>query len=262
MAKPLLKLDTSDMELAVRQIVAENGKDLATAFNKKMGWLLRRWLWLTPKTDRAKMVRQLGLQQKLYQSGEKTTRTGKKIRFKGGWKVKGAGRGNVRARRKGILTGGDDIPLIVAIISKHRHGSPYKGKTRAAGRRAMAKLVKKKSGLRLRSIGYLKSAIATAQKPFLRYCSGSSNGVPVQENDSSLKPVGRPKGFGTIAQPGPRVLAVAVNKALTRKQGDKGLMKYALPSLRKAYADELADTQRFLDETMRKTAARVGVKTR
>ena len=99
MGKSLLRFDTSALELAVRQISAENSKDLATAFNKKMGWLLRRWLWLTPKADRAKMVRQLGLQMKLYQSGEKTTKTGKILKFKGGWKIKGAGKGNLRSKR-------------------------------------------------------------------------------------------------------------------------------------------------------------------
>lgn len=260
MGKSLLRFDTSALELAVRQISAENSKDLATAFNKKMGWLLRRWLWLTPKADRAKMVRQLGLQMKLYQSGEKTTKTGKILKFKGGWKIKGAGKGNLRSKRP--RDAGEMFPMIIALISKSKKGSPYKGKTRAQGRRAMARLVKRKSFFRTRSIGYLKSAIATAQKPFLKYSSGSSNGVPANESDPQLKPVGRPKGFGTLAEPGPRVLAVAVNKAFTRKQGDKGLMKYALPALQKAYSDELADTERFLEETLKKTARRLGVKVR
>jgi hypothetical protein len=259
--KPLFKFDTSQLELATRQLVAANGKDLSDAFNKKMGWLLRRWLWLTPKADKSKMVRQLGLQMKLYQSGEKVSKkTGKVLKFKGGWKIKGAGRGNVRSKR--LRDAGAMFPLIFAIINKRKGGSPFKGKTRAAGRRAMAKAVKRKTWFRTRSIGYLKSAIASAQKPFLPFSSGSSNGVPPAENDSALKPVGRPKGFGTLATPGNRLLAVAVNKALTRKQGDRGLMKYALPALRKAYADELADTQGYLEQVLRKTARRVGVKTR
>jgi len=261
MPKPLLRFDTSDLELAVRQLALDNGKDLAAAFNKKMGWLLRRWLWLTPKADRSKMIRQLGLQMKLYQSGEKTTKTGKVIKFKGGWKIKGAAKSS-SVRSKRLSNGGASIPLIIAMISKYKKGSPYKGKTRAQGKRAMTKAIKRKAWFRNRSIGYLKSAIVSAQKPFLRFSSGSSGGVPAQEYDAQLKPVGRPKGFGTLATQGERVLAVAVNKATTRRQGDKGLMKYARPALQKAYADELADTEKFLNETMMKTARRLGVKTR
>lgn len=260
MAKNLFRFDTSSLELATRQLVAENGKDLSAAFNKKMGWLLRRWLWLTPKADRSKMVRQLGLQLKLYQSGEKVTKTGKTIKFKGGWRIKGAGKGNVRSKR--LSDRGEMFPLIFAIVNRRKGGSPFKGKTRAAGRRAMAKAVKRKAFFRTRSIGYLRSAIASAQKPFLPFSSGSSGGVPPVENDSSLKPVGRHKGFGTLATPGNRVLAVAVDKSLTRAQGDKGLMKFALPALNKAYADELADTARYLEEVLTKTARRLGVKVR
>ena len=255
MSNPLFKFDTSALELATRQLVAENGKDLATAFNKKMGWMLRRWLWLTPKADKNVMARKLGLQMKLYQSGEKTTKSGKKLKFKGGWKIKGAAKkGNSTTKT------GASIPMIFSILSKRKSGSPFKGRSRSAGRKAMAKAVKKKIGARLKSISYLKSAIATAQKPFLSYSSGS-NTVP-QDNSSSLKPVGRPKGFGTLATAGNKVVAVAVNKAMTKRQGDKGLMKYALPALQKAYADELADTQAFLEKELRKTAQRLSIKTR
>ena len=223
-----------------------------------MGWLLRRWLWLTKKADKSTMIRQLGLQMKLYQAGERSTKTGKTLKFKGGWKVRGAGRGNIRS--KNPSDAGKLFPLIVAIIQKRKGGSPYKGKSRAAGRRAMAKAVKRKAWFRQRSIAYLKSGIASAQKPFLKFSSGST-GVP-QDNDPLLKPVGRPKGFGTIATPGNQVMAIAISKTNTRKQGDRGLMKFALPALHKAYADELADTVRQLEIELTKTARRVGVKVR
>lgn len=245
--KSLFKFDTSALEASVRQLTTANCKNLASAFNKKMGWLLRRWLWLTPRADYARMARDLGLQLRLYSGGEKTTKTGKVIRFKGGWKI------------KGVASGRDQLPKIIAMISKSRKGSPFKGKTRAAGERAFAKAIKKKVGARARSMGYLKSAIASAQKPFLKFSSGSSNGVPEAINENGMKPVGRPKGFGTIAEPGNRVLAVAVDKSITKRQKDKGLMKYSLPALRKAYADELADTERFLNETLYKSARSLGI---
>lgn len=246
--KSLFKFDTSALEAATRALAAENGKDLARAFNKKMGWLLRRWLWLTPKADYARMARTLGLQLRLYQSGEKVTRTGKVLKFKGGWRIKG-----VRKNR-------DELPRIIAMIQKRKSGSPFKGKTRAAGARAMAQAIKRKIGARTRSIGYLKSAIASAQKPFLPFASGPGGGVPPVENDRSLKPVGRPKGFGTLAQPGSRVLAVAVDKSNTKRQGDKGLMKYARPALEKAYAAELADTEKYLNDVLYETARRLGIR--
>jgi hypothetical protein len=122
--------------------------------------------------------------------------------------------------------------------------------------------VKKKFGARARSIAYLRSAVASAQKPFLPFSSGSSGGVPPVENDRDLKQVGRPKGFGTIAEPGNRFLAVAVDKSTTKRQGDKGLTRYTLPALQKAYADELRDTREFLDEVLLKTARGLGITAR
>lgn len=253
-SKSIFKFDTSLLEQATRELAKENGKDLAKAFNKKMGWLLRRWLWLTPKSNYNKIVRQLGLQRKLYQSGEKVTKKGT-LKFKGGWKIKGvAKKGNI------TTSGGESLPLIYALVSKRKKGSPFKGKTRKQGAKAMGIAVKKKYLARIRSIGYLKSGIASAQKPFLPFSSGGTQMPP--EDNKQMKPTGRPKGFGTIASPGNRVLAVALSKTGTRRQGDRGLMRFALPALQKAYDIELADTVNYLEGELKKTARRLGVKTK
>ncbi len=261
-AKIPLKFDTSELELATRQLALENGKDLAAAFNKKMGWLLRRWLWNTEKTNFGKMARSLDLRLRMGKAGEKKTKTGRILKFKSRWKIAGAekihGAGLVRSRRP--EDAGATVPMIVAIIQKRRGGSPYRGISRAAGRRAMMKAVKKVSGARARSIGYLKSAIASAQKPFLPFSSGSSPGAPPVDSDRNLNPVGRQKGFGTLAVSGQRVLAVAVDKSTTKRQGGKALLKYAKPALEKAYADELKDTREYLDKVLYDTARRLGIK--
>lgn len=245
-----LKFDTSELELATRQLATETGKDLAAAFNKKMGWLLRRWIWNTQKTDFPKMARTLGLRLRMSKAGEKKTKTGKTIKFKARWKASG----------KTFKTEDQAVPLIVAIIQKRKGGSPYKGKTRREGRRAMIAAVKKKFGARARSISYLKSAIASAQKPFLPFSSGNSPGAPPVDRDRNLKPVGKPKGFGTVAVAGTRMLAVAVDKSTTKRQGAKALLKYAKPALEKAYADELKDTREYLNKVLYDTARRLGIK--
>lgn len=245
--KSIFAFDTSELEATVRQITAHNGKDLARALNKKMGWLLRRWLWNTPKADSAKAIRELGLQLKNYQAGEKKTKSGKVIKFKGGWKVKGA------------ATNSATLPMIIRMISRRKGGSPFKGKSRAEGARSMTRAISKRTKGRLRSIGYLKSAIASAQKPFLPFSSGAAGSVPPTDTSKNLKPTGRPKGFGTLATEGIRMMAVAVDKSTTKRQQDKGLMKFALPALQKAYRDELADTQKYLNDTLYDTARKLGV---
>jgi hypothetical protein len=255
-----LRWDTSELASTAARLFALQGKDLAAGLNKKMGWLLRRWLWNTPKADYRELARTLGLQMRLGQSGEKTTKTGKRIKFKGGWKIKGAAKqGNVRSSR--IADAGGMFPLIFALVNKPGK-SPFKGKSRRAGARAMKKAVDKKWKARVRSISYLKSAIASAQKPFLPFSSGNSPSGPTQDNSSSLKPVGKPKGFGTPAQPGDRVQAVAVDASFTKRQGDKALRKYAIPAFQRAYRDELADTEAYLEKVLQDTARKVGVRTR
>lgn len=256
---PGLKFDTSELELATRQLSAENGKDLATAFNKKMGWLLRRWLWETKKADYAKMARSLGMRLRMGKSGQKVTKTGKILKFKGGWKANrvsslGGSAGSFRSKR--LADEGAMVPIIIAMISKRKSGSPYKGVSRSAGKSAMRAAIKKKFGARARSIGYLKSAIATAQKPFLPFSSGG-RGLPPM--DRTVKQYGRPKGFGTLARAGNRMLAVAVDKSTTKRQGDKALRKYAEPALAKAYADELRDTREYLDKVLYETARKLGI---
>ena len=247
----IVRIDTSELESVTRQLASATNKDVATAINKKMGWLLRRWMWITPKSDYNQMARSLGMKQKLYASGQKTTKTGKTIKFKGGWKVKGVGKGNLK-------TDSGSVAMLVAMISKSKHGSPYKGKTRSAGRQAMIAAVKKRFSARAKAVAYLKSGIATALKPFLKFASGSSAFPP----DTKAKQVGRAKGFGTVATPGQRVLAVAVSKTTTKRQKDKALLKYSLPALKQAYAEELADTKAYLNKTLYETARKLGISAR
>lgn len=251
-----LTFDTSELEATTRQLATQLEKEVPAAFNKKMGWLLRRWLWHLKSANYAQMARALGLRLRLGRSGEKVTKTGKVIKFKARWKAGGKTFQNQLVRD--IKRGGDAVPLIVAMISKRTGGSPYKGVSRAAGRRAMRAAVKKKFGARARSIGYLRSAVASAQKPFLPFSSGPS-AVPPIENDRSLRPVGRPKGFGTIAQPGNQPVAIAVDASITKRQRDQGLVKFSRPALEKAYAEELKDTQDFLNETLYQTARKLGI---
>lgn len=240
--KSLITLDTSELEAAVRQLSAHLGKDLPKALNKKMAWLLRRWFWKLPQVPATRINSQLGLRMRQTGSGK--------------WRRVGA---------RTFKRADQDVPLIVAIIQKR--GSPFKGVSRKEGLRRMKAAVKKISGARARSSGYLKSGVVSAMQPFLRFASGGRQASPPR---AGMKPTGRAKGFGFPAREGGTShTAIASDQTISRnrwsrnkKPEDAALRKYALPALREAYREELADTLEFLNKTLYDTARKVGISAR
>jgi hypothetical protein len=227
------KLDTSELEKTTRLLAELNGKDLATATNKKMGWLLRRWLWNTPKADRLEIGKQLSSLIYSFKGSRRTLKTATRYQSKGQQY---------------------EAPVAALIINSVRAKQGKKGLYGDA----MAKAVKNLIGGRQRSSAYLKSGIATALKPFLPFASGGAG--PPLEKGKELKPVGQPKGFGIPAQSSSGItVATAIDKTLTKRRGDAGLMKIAKPALEQAYRDELADTEKFYNEQLYQTAKKIGI---
>lgn len=253
-----LTFDTTELQDATLKLSAQLGKDVPRAMNKKMGWLLRRWLWYTPKADIGKMASSLNVRLRLGKSGEKTVKVkgvSRTIKFKGGWKM-------AHGRTYG------EAPLAALIIQARQRkaglGSPFKGVSRAKGASAMRKLVSKMTKARARSAGFLKSGIAAAFKPFLPFASSYGNGVPPIDRDRNLKPTG--SGITGIGQPATETMgfAVAIDRTLTKKSSkgvlsNKGMMKYARPALERAYKEETADTVEFLNKALYETARRLGI---
>lgn len=254
-----LTFDTTELDAATTMLAAHLKKDVPKALNKKMGWLLRRWLWYTPKADIGKMSSSLKIRMRLGKSGEKKVKVkgvSRTIKFKGGWKM-------AHGRTYG------EAPLAALIIQARRRksgeGSPFKGVSRAKGKSAMRKLVAKMTKARARSSGFLKSGIAAAQKPFLPFSSGNGNGVPPIDRDKNLKTVG--SGITGLGQPATDTtpMAIVIDRTLTKKSSkgvlsNKGMMKYAKPALERAYKEETADTVAYLNNALYETAIGLGIK--
>lgn len=253
-----ITFDTTELEAATRILAAHLKKDVPKAINKKMGWLLRRWLWYTPKADIGKIASSLNIRMRLGKSGEKTVKikgVSRTIKFKGGWKM-------AHGRTFG------EAPLAALIIQARRRksgaGSPFKGVSRSKGASAMRKLVAKMTKARARSSGFLKSGIAAALKPFLPFASSHGPGVPPIDRDKNLKPTG--SGITGIGQTATDTvpMAIAIDRTLTKKSSkgvlsNKGMMKYARPALERAYKEETADTVAFLNKQLYETARALGI---
>lgn len=234
------KFDTSELENATRQLVAMNGKDLSTALNKKMGWIHRRWLWNVKKADFQRIKNELGVELK---------------------SVVGKRGGVLKRKRLGFGDTYYNQLATLIIVSRYRKKGlsvPPKGKLKSEA----LKLVRSK----IKSVNFLKSIIAQAGKPFFPAASGS--GGPPKTQDEKIRPIGRTKGFGTLAKDGKKMVAVSVSKEWTKSRidrkgrtsgGEAGGEKYLKPGLEKAYADETADTVIFLNKQLYDTARKLGV---
>jgi len=243
-----LALDTSGMHEALKEYVAFKGygtRKITRIINKKMGRTLYGALERTPKASYTGMARELNLRLKIKRS-HTITRGGKTWKTKGGAKFAGAA-SNV------------ELPMIVAILqARARRGgySAYFGVSHRRGVARMKKEIKRVTGVRARSIGFLRSIFASAMKPFTR-----DMGWTPRLDKSDVRPVGKQKGFGTRATDMLQTAEARLTQ-WTKRQGDKGWRRYMYPALVESYALELKDFRQHVNDALYEAAKQQGIPAR
>jgi hypothetical protein len=127
-------------------------------------------------------------------------------------------------------------------------------------------------GLRLRSIGFLKAgwiAARDAMKRKARIASapegtvagGSRRAGVARLGDAIAAKPERNKAYAAIWNQASYGGKKNSNRGGEQYQHDKALMRYALPALERAFAEETADTLQQVEKVMRGTARSMGIRT-
>jgi hypothetical protein len=239
----LFKIDTSEMDSAIMQLLPYTSKGVSQLINQKVGWVLRKTLWNTKKADFEKIKRELGVELKQVMG-----RRGKPLK-----------RMKLAVNDKYYK----QLSTLIVVSRLRKKGEPIPSKSKL---KSMAvDLVRAK----VRSVAFLKSGVATALKPFLKFCSGKAGGPP-PSNDERAKTYGEPKGWGSIATDNTNGVFHASGKFIlfTKRRTDRkgrtsggntGAVNYVKPALEAAFKSELTDTKQRLNDVLFEAARKVGI---
>ncbi len=216
-----------------------SSRTFAEIVNHKAYYVARKALWFTPRTAPGVIETSLGHLVPV-------TRTVKSVK------------GGVVSYRKRVkryelrLAYNEEwtAPLAVLILQKRaveRGGrSPWHGKARLAGAKAMEAAVRNFIVARQRSVAFLKAGWLPAIQALER-AARPEGGLPPKD----AKSYGRPKGRGEAAREGFRVRALIENFARTQSDPSfEALRKYGAPALQRAFDDEAASMWEYVKRKM------------
>jgi hypothetical protein len=248
------KVDLSRFTPLLWRYAALSSHTPAYVVNKKGYYVSRRAIWYTHKADPAKVREELG--EHKAQMLIKTKR--------GRWSHS---KKNIKSVFD-VGAGKEGAPLLALVVQAQRKraglASPWKGKSRLAGAAAMLDELRKVSGARLRSIAFIKSGFIEARDIFKRLVGGGGkSGLPPSEGAAigGPKRVGpSSKGGATPAHDGWNARATLWNSADARHDRRASLFKYAEPGLQRAIDEEMASTEKEVEDRLRKDAKACGIR--
>lgn len=227
--------------------VRVSSKTLQEIINTKAYYIARKALWFTKKADAPKIREELG-----------EVKGTALVRLKSGkWS-------HSKKNVQSFFTRGGaraEAPLLALIIQKQSkksgQGSPWKGRSRAAGAAAMLEAMRRKLNARVQSIAFLRAG----------WLPGIRTLAPLADKGGSLPPIdarqrGQPKGYAKPAGAGFNPVAEIVNKATTYRDQKGALIKYGGPALQQAFDDEALDMQVYIERKMKEDAAVFNAKQR
>lgn len=227
--------DQRKFDEALEAYVKVSKRTLQQIVNSKLYYIARRALFNSPKADSYAIKTRLGGVVTVNRLNKK----GKTVR---------------RREAQLVTAAGASAPLAVLILqARYRNeglDSPFKGKSRAAGARAMDQKLKAFLSASLRSVAFLKAGWL----PSIKIMAPLADRKGEPPTDPAAKQVGRPKGDATPAEPGYSPQGVVVNLASARKDVKNALNKYLGPPLDMAFQDETASMWQYVEEHMKPDA--------
>lgn len=236
-------------ERALEQYAYATGKNFSDVANKKLFYVAKRAIWYTHVADYQRIAREMGQNY--------TAATGKR-----------AGRYKM-VKHSTYANTAKGAPLAAILVNFYRKKLGEKGLYGSEMKKAVQKMV----GLRLKSIGFLKAGWIAARDAMKRKAkvmtapegtvAGGSNRAGVARLGGAIaaKPE-RNKAYAAIwNQANYGSNARNPNRGGEKYNHAKALLRYGLPALKRAFAEETADTLQQVEKAMRGTAKSMGIRT-
>jgi hypothetical protein len=227
----ILTWDQRRFQETLNRYLEISKRTFQSIINSKAFFVARQAIWYTPKAEVARVKSGLGQ----VVSVNRLSTAGKVVK-------------QVKQRKAVLRLGRNDVPLAVLILQKRLaekgQASPFKGKSRAAGRRLMDKLVKKMLGARLRSIAFIKSGWLPAVGILAPFAD--RRGQPPLDN--AARQIGKPKGTAEPARSAFNPIAKIMNLASARHDQKQALVRYGTVGLQKAIDAETASMNRYIED--------------
>lgn len=224
--------DQSVFQATLEKYLKVTSRTLQTAINTKAYYIARQAIWYTDKADVTRV--KTGLGQVV--SVNRLTKSGKKI---------------VKRRELVLRIGKQDAPIAALIIQKRMAAkgerSPFYGKSRAAGRALMMRMIKQLLAARLKSIAFIKSGWLPAVKALAPFAERRGQ-PPI---DTSAKQIGQAKGDARPALNNFNPVAQIINLASARRDGRGALVRVGSAGLARAYNGETASMVDYIDSHMK-----------
>lgn len=239
-----MRLNTKEWDKVFPQYARLRKKDLVDLTNTKLLFIARGALFRTPKADVAAIQMLLG--------PVASELSHQKIRIT---KTKGVKRGKVVWKKVFASAKNREVPRLALIINARRR---KEGKEMLFGD-AMDREMNRVWNARRRSVAFLKSGWI----PAIRHLTPLALPGRKPQIDRAAKQYGKNKGMAVAAgRSGSRVIGRIENFA-NAKGDDKGaLVKYGMPALKSAFDSEVAGMREYIANKLKKSAQRLGIKTR
>jgi hypothetical protein len=235
-------------EEALKQYAYATGKNFSDVANKKLYYVARRSVWYTQAADYQRIAREMGQNY--------TAAKGKRA---GSYKM---------VKHSTYANTDKGAPLAAILVNFYRAKLGKKGLYGEAMKKAVQKMV----GLRLRSIGFLKAGWIAARDNMKRkariatapegtVAGGSRRAGVARLGDAIAAKPERNKAYAAIWNQASYGNKKNPHRGGEPYQHDKAQMKYSFAALKRAFAEETADTLQQVEKAMRGTARAMGIRT-
>lgn len=243
-----LKVDTREFMRSLRALAVAKNKNFSDVVNKKLYYVARKAVWFTKVADYQRIAQEMGQNYK---------------------PAKGKRTGSFTMVKHSTYANTDkDAPLAAILVNFYRGKLGKKGLYGQALKVAVQKMV----GLRLRSIGFLKAGWIAARDAMKRQAKimtapegtvagGSKRAGVARLGGAVAATPARDKAYARIENRASYGSRPNPHRGKEPYQHDKALMRYALPALERAFADETADTMAEVEKELRKSCKWLGIRT-
>ena len=249
-----LKVDQRQFDAALKRYAATTQKLPSEIVNQK-GWRIgQKAVWYAPVTTAEQIKTELGMEKAMELV-----------------KLKSGRFSHAKKNLKAFFSNSpdaQDAPLLALIIqARASHGgkpSPWKGKSREEGARAMLDEMRRVYGARQKSRAYFKACFATIRDIFKNAVKRLPFSAPDSRGSGTFGSLGRDKGRIADARPATGAgRALATLTIISPRHDLKGaIYKHAEPALQRAFDEEGASTwQHAIENEYRQAARLLGIKT-
>lgn len=236
-----IRVNDREFRQTLRQYIQVSRRTIPEIVNSKAYFIARRAIYETPKANKLTIGKSLS---QLLMSFKATAKGGRMV-------LK-------TVTRFGRLGQTTQVPLAAILVNWQRGQRGKKGLYGEQMRAAVEHFILN----RQRTIAFIRSGWLPAVKILAPYVPRKTGAAPL---DPETKQRGRQKGSAVPAQEGFRVTArienaIAAGGKNAEHHGE-AVNKYAIPALQRAFANEEKSMRQYMEDKLRDSAKKVGIRT-